>query len=228
MRSIAAQMLPIVPDAVPYIYNDYVSKGRRPTGGTLRKILQNLCTLTGDLRLVIDGIDEVASLEHRNLLRDLLQLTKFAPNIHLLLVSQDISTISLQLSKQNKLPMSEERSSIEKDLGLIVRDSLEEIARLHGDQIRDEVMGQLESSITSRYSANDLSKVRRFFAWLVCNRGRQPLPKHAVRLGVVLHPGCTVIDQKTKPFANATEICKPLIEEGQRNSLMFVHLTVAQ
>ncbi|KAK6855680.1 hypothetical protein PG995_007831 [Apiospora arundinis] len=277
LRSIVAQMLPMVPDAVPYIYDEYVGKARPSTGDTLKNILQNMFSLTKELRLVIDGIDEVASSEHRKLLRDLLQLTKSTPNLKLLLVSQDISTISVHLAKHSKITMSEERSSIEKDLGLIVRDSLEEIAGLHGDQIGKEVMSQLESSIltkaegmylwvhlvldllrnssslhdllqqvhelpttlkdiyarilnniASRCSANDLSKVRRLFAWLICNRGKQHLSKHVVRLGMVINSGCAIITRETKPFANATDLCKPLIEDGHGNSLVFVHSTVPQ
>ncbi|KAK7960375.1 Vegetative incompatibility protein HET-E-1 [Apiospora saccharicola] len=277
LRSIASQILHIVPDAVPYIYNEYVGKPQPPAGQTLKRILQNLFSLAKDLRLVIDGIDEIAPSEHQILLKDLLQLTKAAPNLKLLLVSQDISTISKPLSKQSKLRMSDERSSIEKDLTLIVRDSLEEIIGFHGDQIGKDVLGQLErdilkkaegmylwvrlvmdllqnassvydllqqvhelpsslkelyarilNNITSRCSANDLSKIRRLFAWLICNRGKQPLSKQSARLGMILHPGFTIIERTTRPLANATDICKPLIEEGHGNSLVFVHSTVPQ
>ncbi|KAK8057086.1 hypothetical protein PG996_011023 [Apiospora saccharicola] len=155
LRSIVAQMLSLVPEAVPYIFAEYVGKARPSTGDSLRKVLQNIFSLITELRLVIDGIDEVTPSEHRNLLRDLLQLTKSAPNLKLLLVSQDISTISLHLAKQKSITMSEERSSIEKDLGLIVRDSLDEIAELHGGQIGEDVISTLESNILTKAEGKD-------------------------------------------------------------------------
>ncbi|KAK8100002.1 hypothetical protein PG999_010376 [Apiospora kogelbergensis] len=135
LRSLVSQMLPIIPDAVPYVYNEYVIKSRRPSSETLKKILQDLLSLTEELRLAIDGIDEVAPSEHRNLLRDLLQLTKSCPTLNVLLVSQEVPTIARELSKQKELKMSEELKSIEKDLVLIVRDSLEDLVEMYGNQI---------------------------------------------------------------------------------------------
>ncbi|KAK8109245.1 hypothetical protein PG984_015046 [Apiospora sp. TS-2023a] len=225
LRSIASQILHIVPDAVPYIYNEYVGKPQPPSGQTLKRILHNLFSLAGDLRLVIDGIDEISPSEHQILLKDLLQLTKAAPNLKLIVVSQDISTISKPLFKQNKLRMSDERCSIEKDLSLIVRDSLEEIAGFHGDQIGKDVLGQLESDI--------LKKAEGMYLWVrlvmdLLQNASSPLSKQSARLGMILHREYTIIERTTRPLANATDICKPLIEEGHGNSLVFVHSTVPQ
>ncbi|KAK8013246.1 hypothetical protein PG991_009517, partial [Apiospora marii] len=276
LRSIASQLLRLVPDAVSYVYNEYVGKSRRPTSETLKPMLGNIFSLSGDIRLVVDGIDEIAPSEHRNLLKTLLDLTKSTQNLKLLLVSQDIPTIAQRLSKQSKLRMSEEKGSIEKDLGLIIRDKLEDITELYGDQIAEDVITKLESDILKKaegmylwvhlvmdllqnapsvhdllqqvhelpsslkelyarilnnitsYSKQHLPAIRRLFAWLICNKGKQPLSKHMLRLGMILRPDYTVIDRTTRPLANATDICKPLIEEGQGNSLVFVHSTVPQ
>ncbi|KAK8112151.1 uncharacterized protein PG998_008608 [Apiospora kogelbergensis] len=233
-----------------------------------------------EMRLVIDGIDEVAPSEHRNLFRDLLQLTKSSPTLNVLLVSQDIPTIARQLSKQKELKMNEERKSIDKDLGLIVKDSLEDIVQMYGNQITEEDVQKLQTKILekangmylwvhlildlvgnasslrdlqqqvnelpldlersvhdyplterrqllmsgryarilnnvkSRCSMNDFSKIRRLFAWLICNRDKQPLSRPVARLGMVLEPGCTIINRETNAFVNATDICKAFIEEG--------------
>ncbi|KAK7908998.1 hypothetical protein PG985_014876 [Apiospora marii] len=274
LRSIASQLLRLVPDAVSYVYNEYVGKSRRPTSETLKPMLGNIFSLSGDIRLVVDGIDEIAPSEHRNLLKTLLDLTKSTQNLKLLLVSQDIPTIAQRLSKQSKLRMSEEKGSIEKDMGLIIRDKLEDITELYGDQIAEDVITKLESDILKKaegmylwvhlvmdllqnapsvhdllqqvhelpsslkelyarilnnitsYSKQHLPAIRRLFAWLICNKGKQPLSKHMLRLGMILRPDYTVIDRTTRPLANATDICKPLIEEGQGNSLVFVHSTV--
>lgn len=152
-------MLPIIPDAVPYVYNEYVTKSRRPSSETLKKILQDLLSLTEELRLVIDGIDEVAPSEHRNLFRDLLQLTKSSPTLNVLLVSQDIPTIARQLSKQKELKMSEERKSIDKDLGLIVKDSLEDIVQMYGNQITEEDVQKLQTKILEKANGNAISPI---------------------------------------------------------------------
>ncbi|KAK8100003.1 hypothetical protein PG999_010377 [Apiospora kogelbergensis] len=91
-----------------------------------------------------------------------------------------------------------------------------------------EVYARILNNVKSRCSINDFSKIRRLFAWLMCNRGKQPLSRPVARLGMFLDSSCTTISRETNTFVNATDICKPFIEEGPGNSLVFVHSTVPQ
>lgn len=83
-------------------------------------------------------------------------------------------------------------------------------------------------NIYSQRSPNDIVRIRRVFAWLRCRKGQRPLQKYEVRLGMMLGDDVTRLTYETRPFANATEICKPLIENKPGNTIGFVHSTVPQ
>jgi hypothetical protein len=52
--------------------------------------------------------------------------------------------------------------------------------------------------------------------------------KCEVRLGMALDGRTQKITRDSLPWADATDICKPLIEDGPGNTLVFVHSTVPQ
>lgn len=50
--------------------------------------------------------------------------------------------------------------------------------------------------------------------------------KFELRLGRVLHADLTIINERTKPFPNVLDLCKPFIEDGPSATMVFVHATV--
>ncbi|KAM6529652.1 hypothetical protein FALCPG4_007781, partial [Fusarium falciforme] len=277
LKVIAAQLSRMSPDFAPFLYEECIAKAQRPSTDVLQKLLPHLLAQIDDVRLVVDGLDEISASEHRQLISDLLRLTKSIPECKLLLISQDIPSISVQLSKQARFSMADEQANVRKDLAAIVEGSLTELKSRHLDALGAEALRNLQSeilqkaegmflwvhlvlelltnascladlrlqisslpaslgeayskiliNICSRCSTHDVARIRRVFAWLLYHKGRIPLRKHQIQVGISLFPGRDFLNDETKPFPNTTDICKPLIEDGPRGSLVFVHSTVAQ
>ncbi|KAK6834117.1 hypothetical protein PG995_013848 [Apiospora arundinis] len=275
LRHFCAQLVRILPDAAPYIYDECLVNAKRSSADTLKKLLPQLFSQANDLSLVVDGIDEIAQSEHKFLLQELLHAAKATTNTKLLILSQDLPTISLQLRKLPRLSMSEEQESIKNDMALIVDSALDELQDIHQGAVAENVLADVKNriiekaegmhlwvhlvlellknasnlqdlqnqlcsipstlkevykrildNILSRCSAADVSRIRRLFAWLIGQREKYPLAKHMIRLGMTLSPESPRVIPSTRPFTNATDICKPLIEDGPGASLLFVHSTV--
>ncbi|KAI5861038.1 hypothetical protein GGS23DRAFT_205824 [Durotheca rogersii] len=274
-RTICSQIVEMDDDFVPFLYSEYISKGQKPTISVLKELLPRLLQRFDDVRLVVDGIDEIPSSEHRSLIKDLIQLTKSAQGCKILLISQEVPSIASSLSKQPKLCITDEKALVQQDIAMMVDGSLEDLNGTHGGiiekaelrKLKRDIMEKAEgmflwvrlildllymatstqdlhfrvdslpkdlaeayskilSNMCSRCLPEDVSKIGRVFSWLLYQKGRHALRKHQIRLSMALHFGCDVLDKDTKPFPDATDICKPLIEDGLEDSLTFVHSTV--
>lgn len=78
---------------------------------------------------------------------------------------------------------------------------------------------------------NDLSpqnseKAVRILEWIACSFRMMKI--HEVQDGIVLHSVDSVLDETTKLNANFLNICKPLIEEGPRKTIDFVHYSAKE
>jgi hypothetical protein len=122
-------MQQLLPEAASYIYDEGLRKRKLPTAETLRAILSQLFIQVDDMRLVVDGLDEVAEGEHRALVKGLLRLVQDQTSARLLLVSQDIPSISRQLPKRARHSMSDKRlkEAVSKDIALIVESTMDEL-----------------------------------------------------------------------------------------------------
>ncbi|KAI0537717.1 hypothetical protein GGR58DRAFT_470502 [Xylaria digitata] len=278
LRTICAQVVRMSKDYVPYIYEEYVCQAKTSSANVLKRLLPELIQYYDDLRIIIDGVDEVSASVHQLLIKELLSLARHREaRCRLLIVSQDLPSISSQLLRIPRLSLNEERESIEKDLSLIIHSRLQDINDLHQGalgaatilsitndilakaegmflwvhlilellnnasnlselemQIRNlpadlvEAYKKILNNIISRCSSNDFSKIKRIFSWIIYHKGRHPLRKYQVRVAMILNPDCQIITRETRPFANATDICKPFIEDGPGGSLVFVHSSVPQ
>ncbi|KAI1291072.1 hypothetical protein F5Y03DRAFT_377684 [Xylaria venustula] len=276
-KSLCSQLVRMSSEFVPFVYNDYVSKGRKVVPSTLKEILTQLLAHFEDVRLVLDGIDELPQGEHRTLIKTICEVTDSNPTCKTLIVSQDIPTIATSLSKKQRMCISEEENCIRRDMDMVVDGSLREINNMHEGFIEEPILQDLKGKILekakgmflwvrlvldlleSAISVQDLRlqldslprdlvevyekilgnmrhrcsdggvmQMRRVFSWLLCQRGKHPLRKHQIRLGMGIYPGCHVLTRETRPFPNATDICKPFIEDGPGGSLIFIHSTVPQ
>ncbi|KAJ2987229.1 hypothetical protein NUW58_g4620 [Xylaria curta] len=261
LKSMCSQLIRMSSEFVPFIYDEYVSKGRKVVPSTLKEILPKLLAHFEDVHLVIDGVDESPQGEHRALIKTICKLTDTNLSCKTLIVSQDIPSIAISLSKRQKLCISDEKDHIREDMGMVVDSALREINNMHDGAIGESVLGELKDRILekaegmflwvclvldlleSAISVKDLrsqlnslpkdlieayekilgnmlntcspakiEQIKRVFSWLLCQRGKHPLRKHQIRLGMGIYPGCHVLTKETKPFPNATDICKPFIE----------------
>ncbi|KAI0476181.1 hypothetical protein GGR56DRAFT_641517 [Xylariaceae sp. FL0804] len=147
LAQLCSQLIRLSPDAAPFIYDEYLTKGRKASSRILREALPKLLASFEDIRLVVDGIDEIPRVEHNGLIKDLIYLTNSSPSCKTLLVSQDIPTIALSLSRRPKLCISQEKESIQKDLMMIVDSSLQEINLMHNGVIEEAVLEGLKAKI---------------------------------------------------------------------------------
>ncbi|KAM0247555.1 hypothetical protein ACHAP5_004005 [Fusarium lateritium] len=149
-RALTAQILRLSPDTAPFVYEEYIAHGKKPTNDTLTKLLPRLISNISDLRLVVDGLDEISTAEHRKLITDLLRVIKDAPGCKLLLISQDVPSISVQLSKHPRLSMAEESANTEKDLAVVVNGFLRDLDSQHDGALGETVLRGLQSDILQK------------------------------------------------------------------------------
>jgi hypothetical protein len=175
LRALTAQILRLSPDAAPFIYEEYIAHGKKPTNDTLTELLPQLINNIGDLRIVVDGVDEISTSEHSKLIKDLLRMTKNAPGCNLLLISQDVPSISLHLLKHPRLSMTEEGANIKNDLAVVVNGSLKDLDIQHDGALGDTVLARLQSRI--------LQKAEGRAFWQVLYRIIADWPSRDVSLG---------------------------------------------
>ncbi|KAL4724047.1 hypothetical protein ACLX1H_008652 [Fusarium chlamydosporum] len=157
-RALTAQILRLSPDTAPFVYEEYIAHGKKPTNDTLTKLLPRLIGNISDLRLVVDGIDEIPTSEHRKLITDLLRVIKDTPGCKILLISQDVPTISVHLSKHTRFSMAEEGDNTEADLAVVVSGSLRDLNSQHNGALGETVLQSLQSDI--------LQKAEGMFLWV--------------------------------------------------------------
>ncbi|KAF5982359.1 NACHT domain-containing protein [Fusarium bulbicola] len=154
-RAFTAQIVETAPEIIPFLYDEYLAKGKRPSASVLKSALVEILAEFDDVRLVVDGIDELPADEHKNLINELKQLKKASSNsCKLLMSSQDLPTIrpfaSQKLSPKSLLSLGHEKMAIEKDVQIIVINSLESLHEKVGMTIRPCIMEELQSSILQK------------------------------------------------------------------------------
>lgn len=102
-----------------------------------------------DVHIVIDGIDEVDSSQHRELIKSLIHLAEAQKNCKMVFSSQNIPSINSVLKGKPALFLGAQSSSVAQDLKIIVKESLEEISDNHGG-IPDAILTEVRQSILKR------------------------------------------------------------------------------
>lgn len=85
---------------------------------------------------------------------------------------------------------------------------------------------KLLDNIRGRCTPQDMFRVSRIFEWLLFAERKGHIQKYEVLLGSSLHEGCMALERDSKPFSNALDICKPLIEDGPGGTIALIHSTL--
>lgn len=150
LRSLCVQMIDLDPELISFIYDECVSKGSNPSLSCLKEIVPKLMTTFKDIRVIIDGIDEVDYSQHGELIKTLTSFAEIQDNCKIIFSSQNIPTISSRLKKKPQLSLGTESESVTKDINLIVAASLEEVNERHGGRIPETVLAHVRNLILER------------------------------------------------------------------------------
>ena len=75
-------------------------------------------------------------------------------------------------------------------------------------------------------SQQNSEKAVRILEWIACSFRMMKI--HEVQDGIVLHSVDSVLDENTKLNVNFLDICRPLIEEGPKKTIDFVHYSAKE
>jgi hypothetical protein len=132
LRTLCAQMLRINEEFVSFIYDEHILKGNTPSVDVLKGIAVKLLATFDDMRIVIDGVDELGESDHRRFLNDIIFVSTANPACKLLVSSQELSSISTVMAKKSTMFIGEEDVNIQKDISAIAESALRDInARNH-------------------------------------------------------------------------------------------------
>lgn len=147
----------------PYIYDEYLTKGRTPTLSALKPLLLEIFKSFEDIRIIVDGVDEIDSGQHTELLKTLTKLVETTENCKLLVSSQDIPSIKMNFRGKPSFSVGAESSSIEvkKDIDLILGVRLEEINDRFEGAVSQTVLDEMRREILDRANGMYLHIVRR-------------------------------------------------------------------
>lgn len=66
----------------------------------------------------------------------------------------------------------------------------------------------------------------RILEWMACST--RTLKIYELLDGISLSPGCTTLDRRTKMNKEVLDLCRPLIEDGPKNTVEFVHFSAQE
>jgi hypothetical protein len=159
-KAYLAQSIRQDPDLAPFIYDDYAAKGRSPTTKVLKEIIVKIIQELNFVRLIVDGVDEMPSTEHRRLLRELYEVTNAAgTSCKLLISSQDLPTIRPFLSGKisDHLFLGDEKQEIGKDMAIVVDASLDNLGEVLGVTLNTSERTSLRTQILDKAEGQHLS-----------------------------------------------------------------------
>lgn len=158
-KAYLAQSIRRESDLAPFIYDNYSSKGRSPTTKVLKEILVTILKESDFVRLIVDGVDEVQSTEHRRLLQELHAVaTTAGASCKLLVSSQDLPSIRPFLSGKTRdhLFLGDEKQAISKDMATVVDASFETLGDILGVTLDTSEQLSLRERILVKAEGQDL------------------------------------------------------------------------
>ena len=151
LRSICAQIVTMAHAFVPYTFDEFISAGKSPSAANLIDLLGVFLGQLPDVRLVIDGLDEVPASEHKRLIMNLTRLTKIeGSSCRILFGSQDIPSIHASLSAAPQVRLGQETLLVNHDLDIVIHARLAEIDEQNGGVLGSRNVAMLRAEILSK------------------------------------------------------------------------------
>ncbi|KAM6513595.1 hypothetical protein FALCPG4_015982 [Fusarium falciforme] len=150
LRSLCAQMIGLAPELVPFIYDECVLAGRTPSVKYLKTIVPKLMTAFTDVRVIVDGIDEIDYSQHKELIKTLTSFAESQENFKIIFSSQNIPSIFSYLKSKPELALGAEAASVAADIDLFVTASLEKLNDSHSGGIPERVFAGIRKLILER------------------------------------------------------------------------------
>ncbi|KAK4221969.1 hypothetical protein QBC38DRAFT_460884 [Podospora fimiseda] len=151
LQAIVAQVIRLNNDMVPLLYDQYLAKARPSSAAVLRRFLAEILPDFEEIRLVVDGVDELPTSEHKKIIKDLLELAKTSNGtLKLLFSSQDLPSIRPWLEKKPALALSHEQKLIMCDIELLVESSMEDLDESFGGALPDQLKKDLTMGILAK------------------------------------------------------------------------------
>lgn len=82
------------------------------------------------------------------------------------------------------------------------------------------------AKIVEAADTDTTKKVVRILGWIAFSK--RPLKANELQYGLILHHGNTRICRETKPLVIMYNICKPFIEDGPNDTVVFAHSSVKE
>ena len=145
LRSITVQFLRSNLELAPYIFENYANKGLAPSIVRLRKLLPELMATLSSVRIIIDGLDEYPEPDQRQILSELLALSKLpGSQCKILFSNREGKQINKILTGKPTISLREQ-VDVNNDIEIYVRANLE---RLRGGPLDNKnLIDQIESRI---------------------------------------------------------------------------------
>jgi hypothetical protein len=150
LKTLCVQIVDLKPELASFIYDDCIITGNKPSVSYLKKLVPKLLAAFQDIRIIIDGIDEVDKTQHRDMIRTLASMSEAEDNCKLIFSSQDIPSIRVNLKNKPKFPIADQSAHVAKDLELIVSTVLEELNDRHDGVIPDQDLAGVQKEILER------------------------------------------------------------------------------
>ncbi|PVH83786.1 hypothetical protein DL98DRAFT_652239 [Cadophora sp. DSE1049] len=155
LRSLVSQLVQQSPDLVPYILDEYVSRGVPASGSQLRKMIPKLLMGFSCLRIIIDGLDEIDESQQRQVLSD---LTDFATHplgpgssCKMLIASRDVTLISRFLSQKTVLSLGDDLIAFQVAVQPYVHHELSQLRKSLSDiEVEQTTMDVIEHRLVEK------------------------------------------------------------------------------
>jgi hypothetical protein len=72
----------------------------------------------------------------------------------------------------------------------------------------------------------DREKATRILEWIAF--AKRPLKRAELLDAVSLHRGNSQLNEETRLWEQVIELCKPLVEDGPNETIVFIHFTVPE
>lgn len=150
LRSLCAQIITLAPAASSFMYDECVATGKPSSVAFLKTLVPRLLTSFDDIRILIDGLDEVDQSGHGELVKTMIKMVDNHDTCKLLISSQDIPSIRIRLKATPSIFLGSQAEHVAKDIKLIVERRLEDIKDTFGLQNSQDLFDQLEKTILNR------------------------------------------------------------------------------